>query len=146
MATKAKPTAKTATKTAAKAPAKKAATPVKAAAKKAAPAAPVAKPLKDKFNKSSLLAHLVAQTELDAKTIKTVLAHLENTIVSAIHKKGAGEFTFPGLLKVTAVQVPATKKRFGKNPFTGQDQWFAAKPATVKVKVRALKKLKDAAL
>lgn len=59
--------------------------------------------------------------------------------------KGAGEFTLPGLFKVAAIQVPATKKRFGKNPFTGVDQWFAAKPASVKVKVRPLKKLKDAA-
>ncbi|WP_066739123.1 HU family DNA-binding protein [Cupriavidus sp. D384] len=138
-----------------KAAAKKAAAPAKKAApvaKKVAPAAkkvaaaPVAKPLKDTFNKSSLLAHLVAQTELDKKTVQTVLSHLENTIVSSIHKKGAGEFTLPGLFKVSAIQVPATKKRFGKNPFTGQDQWFAAKPASVKVKVRPLKKLKDAAI
>ncbi|WP_354687080.1 HU family DNA-binding protein [Cupriavidus necator] len=146
MATKANTTAKAAAKPAAKAPAKKAAVkPAAKAAPKTAAAAPVAKPLKDTFNKSSLLAHLVAQTQLEAKTVKTVLAQLENTIVSALHKKGAGEFTLPGLLKVTAVQVPATKKRFGKNPFTGQDQWFAAKPASVKVKVRPLKKLKDAA-
>lgn len=146
MVTKAKPAAKAAPKTAAKkaAPAKKA-TPVKKAVPAKKAAAPVAKPLKDTFNKSSLLAHLIAQTELDKKTVQTVLAHLENTIVSAIHKKGAGEFTLPGLFKVQAIQVPATKKRFGKNPFTGQDQWFAAKPASVKVKVRALKKLKDAA-
>lgn len=47
-------------------------------------------------------------------------------------KKGAGEFTLPGLFKVSAVPVPATKKRFGKNPFTGQEQWFATKPASVK--------------
>ncbi|AGW90728.1 MULTISPECIES: HU family DNA-binding protein [Cupriavidus] len=143
MATKAKPVAKTATKTAAKkaAPAKNA-----APAKKAAAPAPVAKPLKDTFTKSSLLAHLVAQTELDKKTVQTVLTQLENTMVSAIHKKGAGEFTLPGLFKVSAIQVPATKKRFGKNPFTGEDQWFAAKPASVKVKVRPMKKLKDAAL
>ncbi|UIF88785.1 HU family DNA-binding protein [Cupriavidus sp. UYPR2.512] len=141
MATKAKPVAKTATKTAAKK-----AAPAKAApAKKAAAAAPVAKPLKETFNKSSLLAHLIDQTELDKKTVQTVLAHLENTVLSAVHKKGAGEFTLPGLFKVSAIQVPATKKRFGKNPFTGQDQWFAAKPASVKVKVRPLKKLKDAA-
>ncbi len=147
MATKAKPTAKTAaTKTAAKAPAKKAAAPVKAAKKAAPAAAPTPKPLKDTFNKSSLVSHLVAQTELDPKTVKTVLAQLESTMIGALNKKGAGEFTLPGLLKVTAVQVPATKKRFGKNPFTGQEQWFAAKPASVKVKVRALKKLKDAAL
>ncbi|MCY1214214.1 Bacterial DNA-binding protein [compost metagenome] len=151
MATKAKPTAKTATKPAAK---KAAATkaPVKAAAKKATPAkkaapaaAPVARPLKDTFNKSSLVAHLVTQTQLEAKTVKTVLAHLENTIVSALNKKGAGEFTLPGLLKVTAQQVPAKKKRFGKDPFTGEERWFPAKPASVKVKVRPLKKLKDAA-
>ncbi|MFJ1259713.1 HU family DNA-binding protein [Cupriavidus sp. CuC1] len=103
-------------------------------------------PLKETFTKASLLAHLVAQTELDAKTVKTVLAHLENTVLTAAHKKGVGEFTLPGLLKVKALQVPATKKRFGKNPFTGEDQWFAAKPATVKVKVRPLKKLKDGAL
>ncbi|CAQ71756.1 putative Histone-like DNA-binding protein [Cupriavidus taiwanensis LMG 19424] len=151
MATKAKPTAKTATKPAAK---KAAATkaPVKAAAKKATPAkkaapaaAPVARPLKDTFNKSSLVAHLVAQTQLEAKAVKTVLAHLENTIVGALNKKGAGEFTLPGLLKVTAQQVPAKKKRFGKDPFTGEERWFPAKPASVKVKVRPLKKLKDAA-
>lgn len=148
MATKKTAAPKTAAKKAA-APAKKAAPVAKKAApaaKKAAAAAPVAKPLKDTFNKSSLLAHLVAQTELDKKTVQTVLSHLENTIVSSIHKKGAGEFTLPGLFKVSAIQVAATKKRFGKNPFTGQDQWFAAKPASVKVKVRPLKKLKDAAL
>ena len=146
MATKAKTTAKAAAKPAAKPAAKKAAvkTPAKAAPKAAAKV-PAAKPLKETFNKSSLLAHLIAQTELDKKTVQTVLAHLENTIVSAIHKKGAGEFTLPGLFKVAAIQVPATKKRFGKNPFTGVDQWFAAKPASVKVKVRPLKKLKDAA-
>lgn len=140
MATKKTAAPKTAAKKPA-APAKK----VAPAAKKAATAL-VAKPLKETFNKSSLLAHLVAQTELDKKTVQTVLVHLENAIASAIHKKGAGEFTFPGLFKVAAIQVPATKKRFGKNPFTGQDQWFAAKPASVKVKVRPLKKLKDAAL
>jgi len=143
MATKANAVVKTTAKPAAK----KAAPATKAApAKKVAAAAPAVKPLKDTFNKSSLVAHLVAQTELDAKTVKTVLAHLENTVLSAVHKKGAGEFTLPGLLKVVATQVPATKKRFGKNPFTGEDQWFAAKPATVKVKVRPMKKLKDAAL
>jgi Bacterial DNA-binding protein len=36
-------------------------------------------------------------------------------------------------------------KRKGINPFTGQETTFAAKPATVKVKARPMKKLKDAA-
>ena len=51
----------------------------------------------------------------------------------------------PGLLKITVVAVPAKPKRKGINPFTKQEQVFAAKPATVKIKVRPLKKLKDAA-
>ncbi|MHA6896396.1 HU family DNA-binding protein [Ralstonia pseudosolanacearum] len=115
-------------------------------AKKSASAAPTVRPVKGTFTKSSLVSHLVEQTELDAKAVKAVLAHLENTILGALHKKGAGEFTLPGLLKVTSVKVPATKRRYGKNPFTGQEQWFEAKPATVRVKIRPLKKVKDAAV
>lgn len=115
-------------------------------AKKPAAAAASVKPLKDTFTKASLVSHLAEQAQVDAKAVKAVLLHLENTVVGALHKKGAGEFTLPGLFKVTSVKVPATKRRFGKNPFTGLDQWFEAKPATVRVKVRALKKVKDAAL
>jgi hypothetical protein len=43
-------------------------------------------------------------------------------------------------------EVPALKKRFGKSPFTGQDRWFAAKPASVEGRVWPLKELKEAAL
>jgi hypothetical protein len=64
---------------------------------------------------------------------------------ASISKKGAGSFTLPGLLKISAINVPAKPKRKGINPFTKEEQWFAAKPASVKVKVRPLKKLKDAA-
>lgn len=117
-----------------------------APAKKAAIAAPAIKPLKDTFTKASLVSHLVEQTEVDAKSVKAVLQHLEHTILGALHKKGAGEFTLPGLFKVVSVKVPATKRRFGMNPFTKEEQWFEAKPATVRVKVRPLKKVKDAAL
>ena len=52
----------------------------------------------------------------------------------------------PGLLKITAQAIPAKKKRMGKDPFTGEERMFAAKPASTKIKARALKKLKDAAL
>jgi hypothetical protein len=42
--------------------------------------------------------------------------------------------------------VPAKKKCFDRNSFTDEDKWFAAKPATVRLKAPPLKKLKDAAL
>lgn len=142
------------------APAKKAA--VKAAApatKKAAPAAkkpaaaaaakPVAaaaalKPIKTAFNKTTLVAHLAEQSGVEPKATKAVLAALEAAILGSVHKKGSGEFTLPGVLKIGLQQVPAKKKRFGKDPFTGEERWFPAKPASVKIKTRALKKLKDA--
>ncbi|WP_082582847.1 HU family DNA-binding protein [Frateuria sp. Soil773] len=114
---------------------------------KAAPkAAPAIKPIKDALSKSALIAHLADQASVEAKHVKAVLAALEHTVLGAVHKKGAGNFTLPGLFKINAVKVPAKPKRKGKNPFTGEEQVFAAKPATVKVKVRPLKKLKDAAL
>lgn len=142
--------AKKATKAAAPAKAVKKAAPAKAAkAVKAAPAkaAPAAlKPLKTAFNKSSLAAHVAEQSGVDAKSVKAVLAALEGAMLMSVNKKGLGSFTLPGLLKVVVQNVPAKKKRMGKDPFTGVERMFAAKPASVKIKTRALKKLKDAAL
>ena len=103
------------------------------------------KPVKTAFTKAALATHVAEQSGIEPKTVKAVLAALESTILGAVHKKGAGEFTLPGLVKIAAQAVPAKKKRFGKDPFTGEDRWFDAKPASVRVKVRALKKLKDAA-
>ncbi|MCD9096243.1 HU family DNA-binding protein [Luteimonas fraxinea] len=133
MATKKAPTKK--------APAKKAAAPKKAAAAK--PAAP--KPIKEALSKSGLVAHIAESTGVVAKDVRAVFAALEGAVHGSVSKKGAGSFTLPGLLKITSVSVPAKPKRKGINPFTKEEQWFAAKPASVKVKVRPLKKLKDAA-
>ena len=139
MATAKKPAApaKKADKAAAPA-AKKAAAPAKKAA------APALKPIKTAFNKTTLVAHLAEQSGVEPKAAKAVLAALEAAILGSVHKKGSGEFTLPGVLKIGLQQVPAKKKRFGKDPFTGEERWFPAKPASVKIKTRALKKLKDA--
>ena len=131
--------AKTAKKAAPKKAVKKVAT--KAAAKPAAP-----KPIKEALTKSGLVAHIAETTGVAAKDVRAVMASLETAVAASVHKKGAGSFTLPGLLKITTVNVPAKPKRKGINPFTKEEQVFAAKPATVKLKIRALKKLKDAAL
>ena len=143
MATTKKAAAKApAAKKAAKAPAAKA--PATKAAAKVDPT--VVKPVQATFTKSSLAAHVAEKAGVEPKAAKAVLAALEATILGAVNKKGAKEFTLPGLLKVGVQQIPAKKKRWGKDPFTGQEREFAAKPATVRIKVRAMKKLKDAAL
>jgi nucleoid DNA-binding protein len=103
------------------------------------------KPIKAALNKSSLAAHIAEQSGVEPRSVKAVLAALEATILASVNKKGVGEFTLPGLIKISAQNVPAKKKRFGKDPFTGEERWFPAKPASVKIKARALKKLKDAA-
>ena len=122
--------------------AKKAAPAKKAAAAK--PAAP--KPIKETMSKSGLVAHLAEASAVAAKDVRAVLAALEGAIHGSVSKKGAGEFVLPGILKITSVKVAAKPKRKGINPFTKEEVWFAAKPASTKLKVRPLKKLKDAAL
>ena len=129
----------------AKAPAaKKAATKASAASKSGATTGAI-RPVNESFTKAALATHVAEQAGVEPRAARAVLAALEQTILGSLHKKGAGEFTLPGLVKITAQTVPAKERRFGKDPFTGQDRWFEAKPASVRIKVRALKKLKDAA-
>ncbi|GAC1625992.1 MAG: HU family DNA-binding protein [Nevskia sp.] len=119
--------------------------PAKPAVKKAAAAPAVIKPIKETLNKTGLVAHLTESSGVDAKDVRKVMAALEGAIAGSVSKKGAGTFVLPGFLKINAVKVPAKPKRKGLNRFTGLEQVFAAKPASLKIKVRPLKKLKDAA-
>ena len=116
-----------------------------APAKKAPAKAAAPKPIKEALNKSGLVAHIAEAAQVAAKDVRAVLAALEGAIHGSISKKGAGQFVLPGVLKITAVNVPAKPKRKGINPFTKEETTFAAKPASTKIKVRPLKKLKDAA-
>lgn len=115
----------------------------KSASKKAAPAKSV-KPVTEPMNKTGLVNFLAERSELAPREVKSVLTALEDAVHASLHKKGAGQFTLPGMLKITKVSVPAKPKRKGINPFTKEEQWFAAKPASTKLKVRPMKRLKDA--
>jgi nucleoid DNA-binding protein len=127
--------------------AKKAAKPAAKAAKKAAPSANATpmKPVSAPLSKQGLAAHIAEHAAVEIRAVKAVLAGLEQTILASLHKRGARSFTFPGLFKATATSVPARPARKGINPFTKMEQVFAAKPASTKVKIRALKKAQDAA-
>ena len=129
-----------------KAPAKKAAAKKapakKAVAKKAAPAKK-ATAIKSKLTKSQIVADVSESTGLSKKQVGSVMSELETLIERSIKKRSVGEFTLPGLLKVTTVKKPARKARKGINPFTGEATTFKAKPASIAVKVRPLKKMKE---
>ncbi|MBQ0760298.1 MAG: HU family DNA-binding protein [Gammaproteobacteria bacterium] len=133
-----------------KAAAKKAPAPAKAkvAASAAAAAAPKRKTtaISEKMTKTQILTEIAENTNLTRKQVGDVLEELEVLIERSVKKRALGEFTIPGLMKITTVKKPATKARKGINPFTGAETMFKAKPASVAVKVRPLKKLKDFAI
>ena len=132
--------AKKATKS--KAPAKAKA---KAKPKSKAPAA--IRPIKDVLTKSALIGVLAEENGITRSQAAGVFASLENALLGSVHPKGAGEFILPGLMKVTLRKVPARKAgTLIRNPATGEMIKAAAKPASVRVKVRPLKKLKSAAI
>ncbi|MCD6046186.1 MAG: integration host factor [Gammaproteobacteria bacterium] len=139
-----KPAGKAVKKTAVKA--KKATTSSKAkpAARKvkAAPAS-LNKTYKDAPTKTEILTTLAEFADVSKKQVTAVFTGLADIINGCIKSKAAGEFTFPGLLKIKVVRKPATKARKGISPFTGEETIFKAKPARNVVKIKALKKLKD---
>ena len=111
------------------------------------PTSQAVRPVKDTLTKSALINLIAEQNGISRETAKGVFTTLENVLLGSVHPRGAGEFTLPGLLKVTLRKVPARKAgTLIRNPSTGEMIAGAAKPASVRVKVRALSKLKTAAL
>lgn len=134
-----------ATKAAARKPA---ATKAAAAAKKAPAKAASAKPaVKEKMTKTGILSEIATNTGLSRKQVGSVMDELESIIDRHIKKRGPGEFSLPGLLKIKTVKKPAQRARKGvPNPFKpGETMDVPAKPASVRVKVTPLKKLKEMA-
>ena len=95
------------------------------------------------MTKTQILNEIAESTDLSRAQVGSVLDELESLIERHIRKRAVGEFTLPGLLKIKAAKRPATKKRMGRNPATGEEIVIPAKPATTRVRVTALKKLKD---
>ena len=91
--------------------------------------------------KSDIYAHISKETELTKKQISEVFDSLNSILKKSLRTNGL--FTFAGLMKLKVVKKPATKAREGINPFTGEKTTFKAKPASKKVRIAALKSLKE---
>lgn len=128
------------------------------------------RPIKHQIKQSNFLAALANNfmsfnEEWDAnltmpeakKMAKSTLEMIVFMMQGSLHPKGYGEFTLPGLLKIIAKKIkakkmPAIKKgtlvfnpaKGEKVPHPGRKAFV--KPATVKVRIRPMKKLKEAAL
>ncbi len=97
--------------------------------------------------KTEILSNVADTTGLSKKEVASVFESLSGEIAKALGDDGPGVFAIPGLVKIEKKYVPAKPARTGvPNPFKpGELMDVAAKPATTKVKVRALKTLKDMA-
>ena len=121
----------------------------KTAAKKTTAAAKrKAQAIQKKFTKTEILNEISANTDVSKKEVAAVLDELAVLIERHIKKRAVGEFTLPGLLKIKSVVRPARPARKGvPNPFRpGETMDIPRKPATTRVKVLPLKKLKEFAL
>ena len=95
------------------------------------------------LTKTEILRNISESTGLAKKDVVLVLDHLTNEIQKSLKGSGIWVFSIPGLVKIERRKVPARPAQKGvKNPFTGELQDRPAKPASVKVRVRALKNLK----
>ena len=97
---------------------------------------------KKAMTKSEILALIAQECDLQRKQVSAVMDALGKYIKKGL--KDSGIFTIPGLVKIEKKQIPARPARKGvPNPFKpGELMDVPAKPASSKVKVRALKALK----
>ena len=97
------------------------------------------------MTKTQMFAEIAEDTELSRKEVASVFESLEGILGRHIKKGAIGHCTIPGLMKVKTVKKPARKAQKNvPNPFRpGELMDIAAKPASTKVKVLPLKKLKD---
>lgn len=96
------------------------------------------------LSKAEIIANIVTATELSKKDVTAVFDALTEEIKKSFGKNGAKTFVLPGLVKIDLKQVKAQPaKKNVKNTLTGEFYDRPAKPAHKKIRVRALKALKD---
>ena len=100
-----------------------------------------ATPASSRRTRGDVVKQIAGATDLKPGKVREVFDVLGSLIAADLGKKGPGEFNFNGLMKLRTVDKPATKSRKGRNPFTGEDITIKAKPASRKVRVRALRPL-----
>lgn len=93
-------------------------------------------------SKSEIFANVAEATGLSKKQVATVFDALTAEVGKALGKKGPGVFAIPGLCKIVRKNKPAQPARKGVMVL-GQLRDLPAKPASVAVRVRPLKALKD---
>jgi len=98
----------------------------------------------EKMTKARLMTAIATETGLTKKDVEHVFCVLHETVQKQL-KKGPGELTIPGIVKLRVVKKAATKAREGRNPATGETIMIKAKKARKVVKATVLKATKELA-
>ena len=94
------------------------------------------------LTQTQLAAAVAERSELSRADAKRALEALEEVVLAEVGN--AEKVRLGGLVQFTVRVKPATKKRQGRNPATGETITIAAKPASVDVRARPLAKTKAA--
>src|SRR5512140_572555 len=89
-----------------------------------------------------MIAAVADRAELSKADAKRALDALDEIVLEELGN--AQKVRLGGLVQLTVRVKPATKKRAGRNPATGEEITIAAKPASVDVRARPLAKAKAA--
>ena len=100
---------------------------------------------KKPYTKTEILNNLAVTSGLNKKDVTKLMDALAEEIHKSLAHDGPGVFTLPGIVKIERKDVEARpEKKNQPDPFNkGKFRDIPAKPASVKIKVRALKNLKD---
>ena len=94
------------------------------------------------LTQSQMIAAVAERAEMSKAEAKRALDALDEIVLEELGN--AQKVRLGGLVQLLVRVKPATKKRPGRNPATGEEITIAAKPASVDVRARPLAKAKAA--
>ena len=96
------------------------------------------------LSKNEIITNIANAKNLTKTDVAAMFDALTDEIKKSFDKDGVGSFVLPGLIKIDLKHVKAQPAKHGvKNPLTGKLYDKPAKPASSKIRVRALKALKE---
>ena len=94
------------------------------------------------LTQSQMIAAVADRADMSKADAKRALDALDEIVLEELGN--AQKVRLGGLVQLTVRVKPATKKRSGRNPATGEEITIAAKPASVDLRARPLAKAKAA--
>ncbi len=94
------------------------------------------------LTQAQLVTAVADRADMSKAEAKRALEALDEIVLEQLGN--AEKVRIGGIVQLTVRVKPATKKRTGRNPATGEEITIAAKPASVVVRARPLAKTKAA--